>query len=182
MRLAFWTLAAITAVSFMSGCSGASVSPTSTLHTRYFSSRDGALQYRLPAGWFDATGDSSSSGNLVWLLREDYAATIAVQEIRLDEAARSEMAKGGLMKVAKITTMLATGDRPTLIRRAPEIVNINGREMCTYDLTTAAREIVRVVLLDTGGKVYSVTALAAAGAKTDEVFEAELNFASGLRW
>jgi hypothetical protein len=170
-------------------CAGCSSSPsvtTLTLHSPYFSSRDGNLQYRLPAGWFDATADSQAAGQVIWLLRNDYAATIAVSEIHLDAGARDAIRSDGVMHLAQLSMALASGGASYAITQQPEELRVNGNLSCVYALTTTpANDRLRVVLLDTGERVYMVTALVPEETKRggqSEVFIVQDAFVGSLRW
>ncbi len=168
------------------GCARAPYSTTSTLTSRAFLSRDGMLRYRLPAGWFDATADSQAVGHEVLLLRSDYAATIAVNEIRVDAQARRQLERGGLLQLAQLTMALAAGGTPVTLQQTPELFVLNGRQFCAYELViSGARDLLRVVLFDTGTKVYAVHALVPgekARESAEDVFAVQQDFLNGLRW
>ena len=168
------------------GCASPPYSSTSTVSPRVLVSRDGMLRYRLPMGWFDATADSQAVGHEVLLLRSDYAATIAVNEIRVDAQARRQIERGGLMQLAQLTMALAAGGTPVTLQQSPELFVLNGRQFCAYELViSGARDLLRVVLFDTGTKVYAVHALVPgekSGATAEEVFTAQQDFLNDLRW
>ncbi len=166
----------------LSGCAGG---PVTTLHAPYFPSRDGVLRYRLPAGWFDATNDSQSTGNAVWLLRNDYGATISVSEVSIDEQGKKELERSGLLGLAQLTLALATNGRSAVVEEPPRLFRLNDREFCSYEFSIpSSGDALRVVLLNTGARVYGVTALA-SGEKhvtAKDVFAAQEEFVGGLRW
>lgn len=167
------------------GCASTSY-PTPVFHTPYFASRDSVFQYRLPAGWFDATADSQASGHAVWLLRNDYTASIAVTEVHLDPDAREDLRAGGIMHLATLSMALAAGGKPYVLQQSPEAIKINGRPSCIYQLMASpANDILRVVLMDAGERVYMTTALVSGETKRgvrSEVFAVEDAFLGSLRW
>ena len=75
----------------LSGCAGSSRVAPGILHHPYATSRDGGLRYRLPAGWFDVTADPQSAGHALLLIRNDYRATIVVDESRQEELGPPEL-------------------------------------------------------------------------------------------
>ncbi len=176
----------LTTVVLIAGCATAPPASNVVLNTPYASSRDGALRYRLPAGWFDATADTQGAGHVIWLLRNDYAATIAVNEIHLDGAAREALRSGGVIRLANLSMALAAGGSSYTVVQQPEEMQVNGRPLSVCALTTTpANDILRVVLVDTGGKVYSITALVPGETKRgdqSEIFSVQDALVGSLRW
>jgi len=167
------------------GCGSGSRVVTPSLHAGYFPSRDGALQYRLPVGWFDATADSQATAHAIWLMRNDYGASITVDEIRLDAAARKEIERGGLLQLAQLVMALTTGEHGAMLLEPPAVVTVNGRPFCRYEMVASAtRDTLRVALFDTGEKAYVVTALLPEKvARRDPQFTTvHESFLSTLRW
>ena len=180
-----WRLAPFLAA-LIAGCAPQPHTLESSPPTSLPVSRDGMLHYQVPEGWFDATADSPLSGPVIWILRNDYGAAITVSEIHLDAQARHDLAQAGLVQLAHLTQTLGSGDRPSLLLHAPELLNAGGREMCAYEMTSAgAADTVRVLLFDTGSRVYSVSALQQAGGvqqSAEDLAEIEQEFVVNLRW
>lgn len=167
----------------MPGCATPPPSPP-PLSTTFSIARDGYLHYRLPAGWYDVTADSQAHGNTVWLLRSDYAATITVNEIRIDANAREEINRQGLIPLARLTMFLSTQDKGALLQRPPEEFTLRGYSCCSYELEMPVTgDVLRTILLDAGGRVYAVAALRTGG-KSDEaeVEGVQMIFVEALRW
>jgi hypothetical protein len=179
-------LIALCASLFGAGCASVSPPPSSSvLHPPYFVSRDGGIRYRLPAGWFDATGESQESGRAVFLVREDYGGTLTVNEVHVDPAARRTLAQGSLLQIARITASLESGSKSGLIVREPESVRWNGKEGCAYEVEYANGDRVRTCLVDTGERLYAVAALVNSGAPSAalrEIFAVQQAFVAALRW
>jgi hypothetical protein len=168
------------------GCATPSLTPTVPLHTEYFPSRDGVLQYRLPSGWFDATTDSQAVGHAIWLLRDDYAVSLMVDEMHIDDAARQTLGPEGLLQLAQLNMPLMAGDKAAMIQESPHVFRINGKEFCSYVLiTSTARDTLRVVLFDTGTRVYTVMVLVQGGQRgisEGDVASLQDGFLKTLRW
>jgi hypothetical protein len=143
--------------------------PESRFGQEYFSSRNGQLQYRLPIGWLNATNDSSAN-NLIWLVRADFAATLAVQEVVIDAATRQEVKRGGLIRVAELTLALASGERGVVVVQQPALSTLGGKSVCMYEyLAGHPSDRVHIVLVDTGTMVYEVSALMASNVLEETV-------------
>lgn len=176
-------LALLAAALLWPGCGAPPPAPP-PLSASYNISRDGYLHYRLPIGWFDVTADSQAHGNAIWLLRSDYAATITVNEIRIDENARSEIGRQGLAQLARLTMFLATHDKGALLQHPPEEFELHGHPCCSYELVMPSNgDILRTVLYDVGGKVYAVAALRTGAAKNlSDLGDVQMSFLEGLKW
>ena len=173
-------------VLLISGCSTAPPLNSGSLHPYLFTSRDGMLRYRLPAGWFDATADSLAEGHLIWLLRSDYAASITVDEICLDAQARRQLGKANLLQLAQLTMPLVAGGKSAVVQLAPELRAINGREFCSYELVMpASGKKLRTILFDTGVKACAITILYEGTERTgttQDIAVVQDGFVTSLRW
>jgi hypothetical protein len=165
------------------GC-GAPPPPPPSFSTTFSIARDGYLHYRLPAGWFDVTADSQAHGNAIWLLRSDYAATMTVNEIRIDTIARREIQHQGLIPLARLTMFLSTKEKGALLQRPPEEFQVQGHRCCSYELLIPSTgDLLRTILLDSGEKIYAVSALGTGGTnKGEDLAAVQMAFLEALRW
>ena len=119
-------------------------------------------------------------------MRNDCAASIEVREIHMDGETRRELDAGGAGRIAPLAIALAGRERAATLIKGPDMVAISGRMFCTWDLVVpASGDSMRVALLDTGRRVYAVTALVpenGKGATTGEVFPVQEDFLGGVRW
>jgi len=121
----------------------------------------------------------------VLLIRNDYGATIAVDEVYLDANARGQLQQGGLMQIAQLMMSLTSWDNGTILTDPPRALTLNGQKFCRYRMAAAAsQDSLQVTLLDTGKKVYAVSVLLSGkGAGRDGVFDVlQDSFVSSLRW
>ena len=167
------------------GCSTGTKLSSTLLHPSYSFSRDGGLQYRLPAGWFDASADSQAVGHAVLLIRNDYGATIAIDEVYLDASARGQLHQGGLVQIAQLMMSLSSWDHGSVLTDPPRAITLNGQDLCRYRMVaTTSQDSLQVTLLDTGEKVYAVSVLLSGkGVGRDGVFGVlQDSFVGSLRW
>ena len=165
------------------GCSASRYTDEYPLAPAVRTSHDGFLRYRVPRGWFSTPPDSGSPQNIVWLLQNDYKATLAVSEIVVDSAANRAVRRGGLKRLAQLTMTLVSGENSAVLTREPEVFELNGRQFCSYE--TEIRETgdsLRVVVFATPERIYEVTALVRPGEQPGGVFDAQQGFLSSLRW
>ena len=162
----------------------ASTSRVSDFSQEYFASRNGLLRYKLPSGWLNATNDSLSSNNTIWLVRSDFAATLSVSEVVIDAETRREVQRTGLKRVAELTLALASGERGVSVVSPPHSASFGGRPACTYEYVTGhPNDRVHVVLIDTGTIVYEVRMLMTDKAgPTEEGIVLQEAFVRNLVW
>jgi len=156
-----------------------------TVAAAYSTSGDGTIHYRLPSGWFEVTPDSVEADRAVWLVRDDYAGSLTVQRVHLRAVDRTDLGGEGLLRVAKLTAALETSSKPGILSREPDRTKVNGREAVSYDVEySGSGDRTRTVLLESGGRVYAVTALVNGGAPPDaekEIFDVLQSFLVAMR-
>jgi hypothetical protein len=149
-------------------CAGTRRLPEIRFGEEYLTARNGQLHYKLPLGWLNAAEEAPSSSDIIWLVRNDLAATLSVRELVIDSATRQEIdhsnrqaEKSGLQKVAELTSSLASrGEGATMIK-PPEPITVNDTEGCVYEYMAGnSPDKVRVVLYDTGTKLYEIRMVA----------------------
>jgi len=152
----------------------------------YLSSRNEQLRYRLPIDWLNATNDAPSANNLIWLVRGDFTATLAVREVIIDTETRQEVKRTGLKRVAELTLGLASGERGVSVVKQPTLSTMQGKSVCTYEyLTGHPSDRVHIVLVDTGKMVYEVSALMTSGVLEEtaaEVVSLQEAFVQNILW
>ena len=168
---------------FFPGCT--SPLPVTAAGSAYSLSRDGTIHYWLPAGWFEVTPDSIEADRAVWLVRDDYAGTLTVRRVHLRAVDRADLGGEGLLQVAKLTAALETSSKPGILAREPDRTQVNGRDAVSYDVEySGSGDRTRTMLLESGGRVYAVTALVNGGAPPEagrEIFSVLQSFLAAMR-
>lgn len=149
------------------------------METAYRTGR--VLAYRIPSGWFEAAIDSGHNARHLWLIRGDYAASITIDEIRLDEPARRMIGRGDLSSLAILAASLDSGGGARVNQME---FSFGDRKYMTFE-QVILRDTVRVAVFDTGTRVFQVSAIVregeTEGAKS-EVFSAQQALLKSLRW
>lgn|GEM_PF-3003448 len=168
---------------FLPGC--APQVPATTAAIAYTPSHDGTIRYRLPSGWFEVTPDSIEADRAVWLVRDDYAGSLTVRRVHVDGVDRADLGGEGLLQVAKLTAALETSTKPGILAHEPDRTQVNGRDAVAYDVEySGSGDRTRTVLLESGGRIYAVTALVNGGAPPDagrEIFSVLQSFLAAMR-
>jgi hypothetical protein len=172
-------------VLFCAGCATPGPAAASAPPPSYFLSRDGAIHYRLPAGWFDVTPDTLSADRVVFLVRDDYAGSLTVRQLHTRAVDRADLGGEGLLQVAKLTAALETSSKPGMLAREPDRYPVNGREAVSYDVEySGSGDRTRTVLLAADGRIYALTALVngtAPPGAVREIFGVLQTFIAALR-
>jgi len=172
-------------VLFCGGCATPGPAAASVASPSYFLSRDGAIRYRLPAGWFDVTPDSVSADRAVFIVRNDYAGSLTVRQVHIRAVDRTDLEGEGLLQVAKLTAALETSSKPGMLAREPDRYPVNGREAVSYDVEySGSGDRTRTVLLAADGRLYAFTALVngtAPSGAVKEIFGVLQTFIATLR-
>jgi hypothetical protein len=170
----------------LAGCVSSPRTTVSRLGREYLPAKDGQLHYRLPEGWLNATNDSPSPDNIVWLVRGDFAATMSVTEVNIDQETRLELTRRGLSRLAELTLALESGERGISVTQNPRVIPSHNTNVCLYEYVTGhPTNKVRVLLVDTGSTVYEVRVLMTEnikGEETNEVASMQDAFVQNLKW
>ena len=181
----FSLCASLCVVLFCDGCATPGPAATSAPAPSYLVSRDGAIRYRPPPGWFDVTPDTLSADRTVWLMRDDYAGSLTVRQVHLRAFDRADLGGEGLLQLAKLTAALETSNKPGILAREPDRYYVNGVEAVSYDVEySGSGDRMRTVLLTADGRVYALTALVngtAPPGAVKEIFGVLQSFIEALR-
>jgi hypothetical protein len=127
-----------------------------------------------------------SAGILLWLVREDFSGTIDLREIRLDEEALAQIGVHGLRPVAVLARTLAGTTAGVMPISDVEEISIGGRRCFAFEqVTVASADTTRVVVLEAGGRVFTLSSLAVPGAGEEvrqAVAAAQEAFVEGMEW
>lgn len=117
------------------------------------STADGTLRVLRPEGWLRTSDPKNAPSILLWLVREDYSASISFTQIKMDPALYQTLKGEGIAAVAKVSLSLKernAEDSVTVVTPV-ERFKVGGRICAAYEYRIAAAEpVIRVVVFDTG--------------------------------
>ncbi len=169
----------------LAGCAPTRQATGPAPSSAYVVARNGGFSYRVPRGWFDASADSQARGHAALLVRNDYRATIAVDEVHLDAAAHSELRDGGLVPVARLLVSLSSWDGDAILTVPPHLITLADREACRYTLASGSGEdAIEVTLVESGERLFTVRVLVSGTGEGRETSlrAAEKEFLETVRW
>jgi hypothetical protein len=188
MKLQRSTLS-ILSLLFLAGCSSVPYEANYPMTDEVVKSLNEDVQIRVPKGWFATTDESNAPNLLVWLVREDYGATMAISEIKADARTRRQLERRGLEALAEVSFALkserAKGKAEMVAK--PKEFKIDDRKFCSYEYSTDKRKtIVRVVVFDTGKHFYDFAVVPSEkeGAKVDpkSLFIIQQSVVNSMQW
>lgn len=145
----------------LAGCTPSRPRLPYPLSERTVVSSDGYLHLRIPEGWFVPVDGESSQGLLVWLVKEDYSATMGLTEIRGDERLRKEVEETGLLVLGELSFSLKHARDPAAkLLSLPEVFQLNRKRFCAYEFTLDnGVTTIRTVVFNTGKKFYELSVI-----------------------
>lgn len=150
-------------------------------------STDGHLRLHVPDGWFVPEGGDSFPGLLVWLVKEDYSATMGLMEIKADERLRKEVKAAGLRALGRLSFSLKQGREPSAeLLSGPEVFRLRRRNFCSFEYTSDdGATVIRTVVFDTGKGFYELTVVPNASnlpGATQPIFDAQEAILYTIKW
>ncbi|MCB2204905.1 hypothetical protein KQI65_09145 [bacterium] len=126
----------------------------------YVSSEDGSLRVLRPEGWSKTSDAKNAPSILLWLVRDDYSASISFTPLQMDPALYQTLKKDGIEAVAKVSLSLKernAEDSVTVVQPV-ELFKVGDRISAAYEYRVgAAQPVVRVVVFDSGSRYLECT-------------------------
>ena len=154
------------------------------LTDRTFMSRNGIFSGKVPRGWFSSAEDSIAPALEAWLIRDDFAATLSVKELKLDRTSAREVAERGLQLLAQLSFAMQRGisDKASMIVE-PREFEMGGIKYCSYEVSDTGKRK-RVVVFSGKGRYFECEAMAVKGILSPEeivrMFTAQQTLLSSL--
>jgi hypothetical protein len=144
---------------------------TTELSREFVSTADGNLRVLRPQGWVRTSDPKNAPSVLLWMVREDYSASLTFSAIKMDPGLYQTLRGERLDAVAKISLSLKerNADDSVTIVQPVELFKIGGRICAGYEYRIAAMApVIRVVVFDTGSRFMECALYPASEAVTPE--------------
>lgn len=140
------------------------------------------LQIQIPQGWFVGE-DNEFKTTDIWLVKEDYSATIKFITISLDDETTENFASDELGKVVELNKVLLKAKLGKNFRgfTTEETFSSNSTVFNAYQYLDDKGEPVRTVVFKNDSKYYEVTAFALKSANPTEIFKAQNSVLASLK-
>jgi hypothetical protein len=135
----------------------------------YLGARDGSIGVLRPEGWLLASDEAEAPSIVLWLVNEEYTASLSFVHMQMDPALYETLRKDGIEAVAKVSLGLKQrgADDAVHIVQPVELFRIGGRICAAYEYRTGTAEaLIRVVVFDTGSRFTECTMFPASNTIT----------------
>jgi hypothetical protein len=126
----------------------------------YIASQDGTLRVLRPDGWQKTSDPENAPSIVLWLVREDYSASLSFTPMQMDPALYTTLKKERIDAVARVSLSLKernAEDSVTVVQPV-ELFKVGDRISAAYEYRVgAAQPVVRVVVFDTGSRFMECT-------------------------
>jgi hypothetical protein len=162
--------------------------PRAEMTANFIESYGKELAVACPKGWQETVDKKNAPAIALWLVKEDYAASLSFNPMKMDPALYRALQKDGLNAVAKVSLSLKKNnaqDTVTVVQTF-EPFQLNKRNYIAYEYTTdGGKTVVRVVVFDTGKQFFECVLLPATVSLTPTeqrlLFETQQSILKTLR-
>lgn len=149
---------------------------------------DGAFGVALPKGWKETVDQKNAPNIALWLVQEDYEASISFTPMVMNPALYRTLKKDGPLAVAKVSLSLKkenARDSVTVIL-PPELFRLADREYAAYEYSVdRGATVIRIVVFDTGMQFVECALLPAtsplAAERNRRLFETQQSVLASMK-
>jgi len=167
-------------LSSLSGCASSPGVSDQLLSSEYHVSQSTFFRYRPPKGWLDATAEMQAVSGHIWLVSQDYVASIMLREVSLNEQAKQLLKEEGMLSVARLIMSLESNQGTD----NPASVKLGRTTFWTFQIPSPSGDAFYVALFEAENRCFEVRAGTRneAGTSLQNLSATQLAFLSSLRW
>ncbi|KAF0152264.1 MAG: hypothetical protein FD143_1186 [Ignavibacteria bacterium] len=144
-------------------------------------SNSGKLNVQIPQGWFVAEDNENNTVDL-WLVKEDYSATIKFIAVSLDEETTKSFSDNELIKVVELNKVLIKSKlRKSFKGFTNEELFGNSSVFSAYQYVDEKNQQVRTVVFKLGSQFYESTAFAIKSFNPAEIFKTQNSVLASIK-
>ncbi len=121
----------------------------------YVAAKDNSIRVLRPDGWKKTSDPKNAPGIVLWMVREDYSASLSFTPMKMDPALYQTLKNEGLEAVAKVSLSLKEriADDSVTVTQPVELFKVGGRICAGYEYRVGATDpVIRVVVFDAGSR------------------------------
>lgn len=128
----------------------------------YVPSKDGSFSVLQPAGWQQTADEKNAPNIILWLLPDDYSASLSFTPMNMDPALYNSVRSQGLMAVARVSLKLkrSKASEEVIVVHDVEEFKIGKNRFTAYEYSAGkGNPVIRVVIFDTGSQIIECSML-----------------------
>jgi hypothetical protein len=170
----------------ISGCGGSNASMYNSdypLTNELVKSRTSKLSAKIPTGWFAADDNECNCIDL-WLIKNDYSATLSFISLNIDSTAvKEEASKSELEKVLSISKTFKKAKYGSSLKTFSneEFFANEKNQFAAYEYMDSQNRLTRVVLFRYNNKYYELTAVPVKDQPSQELYKIQNAVLSSIK-
>ncbi|PKL82813.1 MAG: hypothetical protein CVV24_08140 [Ignavibacteriae bacterium HGW-Ignavibacteriae-3] len=139
------------------------------------------LSAKVPKGWFAAEDNENNLIDL-WLIKDDYSATLNFVQLNLDSATVKEIGNdeiNGLINLSKSFRIAKYGKAFQKFFNQ-EVFEINNKQFGAYEYIDGSKRTIRVAVFKTGKKYYELSAIPVKTENLPELYQIQNSVLSSV--
>ena len=139
------------------------------------------LTVRIPHGWFSAEDNENNLIDL-WLIKDDYSATLNFVAMNLDSATAKEIRGDEMNNLVRLSELFRKAKYGKTIQKFSnqEIFEINKKQFAAYEYEDNSRQLIRVVVFKYGTKFYELSAIPVKTQNLQELYKIQNSILSSI--
>ena len=138
--------------------------PTAEMSAVTASTALGDITVRAPSGWVETMDQKNAPHIALWLVKEDYSASISFSPLQMDPVLYSSLKKTGLRSIAKVSLSMKKDNAhdTVTVTHETEYFRMNDHDFAAYEYTVdGGKTVLRIVVFDTGTRFMECALLPA---------------------
>ena len=169
---------------FLASCSGSHSSMYDSdipLSKDITKAKTSQLTIRIPQGWFTAEDNENNLIDL-WLIKDDYSATLNLVALNLDSATVKEIRSDEINSLLRLSELFRKAKFGKAIQKFTnqEIFEINKKQFAAYEYADNSKRLIRVVVFSYGTKFYELSAIPVKTQNLQELYKIQNSVLSSI--
>ncbi|MHB8930650.1 MAG: hypothetical protein ACYC5R_08650 [Melioribacteraceae bacterium] len=169
---------------FLTSCAGSRSSIYNSdlpLTKEIAKSKSSQLSIRIPQGWFSAEDNENNLIDL-WLIKDDYSATLNFVALNLDSATVKEIRGDEMNNLVKLSELFRKAKYGKTVQKFSnqEIFEINKKQFAAYEYADDSKRLIRVVVFSYGAKYYELSAIPIKTQNLQELYKIQNSVLSSI--
>jgi hypothetical protein len=174
----------IVALQFLVSCTGGISSMYDSnfpLTNETAMARTSKLTIKIPQGWFTAEDNENNLIDL-WLIKDDYSATLNFISLSLDSASIRENRGDEIKGAVRFSQIFRKAKYGKTLKEFnnQELFEINKKQFAAYEYVDGTNRFIRVIIFSYGNKFYELSAIPVKTQNLKELYKVQNSILSSI--